>query len=121
MEAAAALEVTGEGAAAEGGGENSGNCELPFDAGCGAGTGSRMVVARSAGFQSVEVPQRLQKRMTPGLVAQMSASMLELSIFSGVLQTLQTSRRRPISISKGLMGGKSISQKFTLGSKKATP
>src|SRR2546427_7932392 len=74
-----------------------------------------------AGFQSVAAPQRLQERRTPSLVAQTSASMLVSSIFSSVLQELQTSVRRPSSISKGLIGGKSISQKRRSASKKATP
>ena len=73
------------------------------------------------GFQRVAVPQRLQERMTLSLVAQTSASMLASSIFSRVLQELQTIERRPSSISEGLMGGKSICQKLRWGSKKATP
>jgi hypothetical protein len=74
-----------------------------------------------ASFQSAETPQRLQKRMTPSLVAQMSASMLVWSIFSSVLQTDQARESAPISRSSSLTGGKSISQKLRLGSTKATP
>src|SRR3989442_471197 len=74
-----------------------------------------------AGFQSVAAPQRLQERRTPSLVAQTSASTLVSSIFSRALQELQTSERRPSSISAGVTGGKSMSQKRRSGSKKATP
>ena len=74
-----------------------------------------------AGLQKVVVPQRLQKRRTPSPAAKMSASMPVSSIFSRVLQELQTSERRPRSISADDMGGKSMSQNFRLGSTKDTP
>src|SRR5713101_952686 len=96
------------------GAENKGNCAASAETDCG-------FVTLDAGFQRVEEPQRLQKRRAASLVAQMSASKLESSTVSRVLQELQARERRPSSFSKTLLGGKSISQKLTLESKKATP
>ncbi len=103
----------GEGAGVEGV-EKSGSCASSGEAACWGMT-------LSAGFQRVVVPQRLQERRTLWLEAQTSASTLESSIFSRVLQMMQTRARTPSSISEELTGGKSISQKLRFSSKKATP
>lgn len=66
-------------------GEDEGNKGIcPFAGETGSGE-----MTFVASFQRVEAPQRLQKRITPSLVAQMSASMPVSSIFSSVLQELQ--------------------------------
>ncbi len=120
VNASAGARASGE----AGAGENAGGSAL--DGGnkdiCGfAGARASWLRTLRAGFQSVEEPQRLQKRMTPSLVAQISASMPLSSIFSRVLQELHASEKRPISRSRGLTGGKSRPQKLRLGSRKATP
>src|SRR5437667_5454160 len=98
------------------GAEKSANCASAGAAGCCVAAALTL-----AGFQRVLEPQRLQKRRTPSLVAQTSASGPESSTFSRVLQWLQTRERRPISLCAPLTGGKSISQKLRSWSKKATP
>ncbi len=100
---------------ARGGEEKSWSCAEPEE-----GTES-WAMTLTAGFQRVLEPQRLQKRRTPSLVAQTSASMPESSTFSRDWQWLQTRERRPSSISAGVTGGKSMSQKLRWASKKATP
>src|SRR5437879_4163820 len=114
----------GGGAAGAGGGaagaEESGNCASEGTAGCCVAAAVVGVTAE-AGFQRVLEPQRLQKRRTPSLVAQTSASGPQSSTFSRVLQWLQTREIRPSSLCAALTGGKSISQKLRLVSKKATP
>src|SRR5258708_4121004 len=99
--------------------EKSGSCADSAGAGCWAGTEQAELAETS--FQSVAAPQRLQKRRTPSLVAQTSASTLVSSIFSRALQEVQAREMKPRSFSRPVMGGKSISQKLRLKSKKATP
>ena len=98
-------------------GEDEGNKGIcPFAGETGSGE-----MTFVAGFQKVEAPQRLQKRITPSLVAQMSASMPVSSIFSSVLQELQARESKPSSRSNRLTGGNSRPQKLTFGSTNATP
>src|SRR5207248_1193530 len=104
----------------EAGAEKSSNCASEGAAGCCVAAAVVGVTAE-AGFQRVLEPQRLQKRRTPSLVAQTSASGPESSTFSRVLQWLQTRERRPSSLCAAVTGGKSISQKLRSWSKKATP
>src|SRR4029077_19181997 len=115
-------DATGSAAGAGTGGGDAGNkgiCASRAGERDSGLTGDRLLGC--SGFQRVDEPQRLQKRRTPSPVAQMSASMPVSSIFSRALQELQTSERRPRSISTGDKEGKSTSQNFRLGSTKATP